>query len=691
VVGKVRARRSFSLWFQEIVTRSRTDIWGVRKIGSFHQITIPTLVFAVFLILLLFASTFLRWIVIGEALEMQTANSHKNVICILVEFNDVPHVKGINQMRSILDEMRAFWHEASYGLLDLSSTVAGWYSLPHSMEYYGKDRFFVDVGIRNLIADAIDLADRDVNFSSYDFIIIVHSGSGQEIFSLITDLIILEDSSRIWSCAIQDLDIQTNDGIIIDHVAVLPEKEEEVDITYYGITLYEGKSFGTLGVFAHEFGHLLGLPDLYDSSILWGDDTFVGDWSLMGSGAALNELRTPCHPMAWSKIKLGWIIPETISPTSSVEAIFLNPLATNREKSALLIPLPNFAYYIVEFRVRIGFDRHLPNEGIIITFVDESDTENPYVRVIDQEPLTSTKDDAVFQLYDRFDCEGFHLIVTHENESCCQLVLSSQPFPDSDNDELVDLVEELLGTDPLREDSDADGLLDYQELMFETNPVISDSDEDGVNDGREFEIGTLPLIPDTDGDWWRDGLDPFPTDNRFPNWILLLVGLFLSPLPLSFAARKLSSTEEETCAETISYRGAGVFMLILALLSSYGAISLLSTIGVSIFPPFSYYVWILIGIGILMLFGFGFLLVIQGKNASRARITPYLQKFHKNRGASPQPRASPQFKERLPSKPTLPYTKTILAIHEEGGLTHIHWAVGDPPEITQEESRALFF
>ena len=68
---------------------------------------------------------------------------------------------------------------------------------------------------------------------------------------------------------------------------------------------------GGLGVFAHEYGHDLGLPDLYDTSGS-GVDNSVGFWSLMSSGSWLgtgkNEIGdTPNDLDVWSKLQLGWL------------------------------------------------------------------------------------------------------------------------------------------------------------------------------------------------------------------------------------------------------------------------------------------------------------------------------------------------------------------------------------------------
>ena len=67
---------------------------------------------------------------------------------------------------------------------------------------------------------------------------------------------------------------------------------------------------GGLGVFAHEFGHDLGLPDLYDTT--GGSDNATGFWSLMSSGSWASDSPdsigdNPVHMGAWEKLALGWL------------------------------------------------------------------------------------------------------------------------------------------------------------------------------------------------------------------------------------------------------------------------------------------------------------------------------------------------------------------------------------------------
>jgi immune inhibitor A len=106
---------------------------------------------------------------------------------------------------------------------------------------------------------------------------------------------------------------------------------------------------GGLGVFAHEFGHDLGLPDYYDTQ---GGDNGTGFWSLMSSGSWLGHGdgttgTTPNHMGATEKLFLGWYGDNRedlaiVDGTAPAKTITLGPSyhATTKGKQALAVQLP---------------------------------------------------------------------------------------------------------------------------------------------------------------------------------------------------------------------------------------------------------------------------------------------------------------------------------------------------------------
>ncbi len=106
---------------------------------------------------------------------------------------------------------------------------------------------------------------------------------------------------------------------------------------------------GGVGVFAHEFGHDLGLPDLYDTSgNTGGAENSVGFWSLYASGSYGSSGKPedgigtkPTHMSAYEKLFLGWSNYVTVNYDQKAE-VKLGPAEYNTKKAQqLVITLPD--------------------------------------------------------------------------------------------------------------------------------------------------------------------------------------------------------------------------------------------------------------------------------------------------------------------------------------------------------------
>ncbi|MCF2129951.1 immune inhibitor A [Strepomyces sp. STD 3.1] len=99
---------------------------------------------------------------------------------------------------------------------------------------------------------------------------------------------------------------------------------------------------GGLGVYAHEYGHDLGLPDHYDTA---GGDNSTGFWTLMSSGSWLGAGRkeigdTPGDMTAWDKLQLGWLNYDTAKAgVNSWHKLGLAEYNT-KHKQGLVVELP---------------------------------------------------------------------------------------------------------------------------------------------------------------------------------------------------------------------------------------------------------------------------------------------------------------------------------------------------------------
>jgi len=166
------------------------------------------------------------------------------------------------------------------------------------------------------------------------------------------------------------------------------------------------------GVYCHEAGHLLGLPDLYDlTRQIDPTNNFLGYWEIMalgewnpntGSYSQPKPGTYPSHHSIWSKIQLGFVPNSkvvTVQPGQSANVTLQNLEFPTIGKQSVKIPITanqdgSLTYYLVEMRAKIGtYDQYLPfpsdypGAGILIYKVNESiPAGHGSVRLIDAHP-----------------------------------------------------------------------------------------------------------------------------------------------------------------------------------------------------------------------------------------------------------------------------------------------------------------
>ena len=314
-----------------------------------------------------------------------------NVLTILINFSDRTTTYGSTQFNALLFgtgvySMRDYYTEASYGRFTVSAGpggIAGWYQASQGHDYYGAN---VGTGIvkdqwpGDLVYEAVRAADNaGFDFAPYDqngdcqvdMVNIVHQGSGEEASGLAAD---------IWS---HGWDLNSARSSNRSHYGAYATKSPcaaggSIRVNRYVIQpeVYSS-GMTTMGVFAHEYGHALGLPDLYDT-----DNTSegVGNWSLMAYGTWNGVVRDgdrPAHLDAWSKYKLGWITPTQIG-SGSPQSPVVQPADAYASVYQLLNGSPSLGgeYFLIENRRKGGFDAGLPGSGLLIWHIDESQATN---------------------------------------------------------------------------------------------------------------------------------------------------------------------------------------------------------------------------------------------------------------------------------------------------------------------------
>lgn len=118
-----------------------------------------------------------------------------------------------------------------------------------------------------------------------------------------------------------------------------------------------------ISVITHEFGHMLGLPDLYARPEVPGQEG-AGIWCTMAQGHG--DEGKPFHLSAWCKEQLGWLRPVTIDPRTKQRLVLSPVVGAAKECFKVMIRADGSEYLLLENRARRGFDRDLPGEGLLI-------------------------------------------------------------------------------------------------------------------------------------------------------------------------------------------------------------------------------------------------------------------------------------------------------------------------------------
>jgi M6 family metalloprotease-like protein len=276
----------------------------------------------------------------------------------MVDFQDVHHTKSVQDIQNVISQLTAYYTEVSYGKISIISQVYGWYTVSHTMGFYGADSKNPgdDDNKLQLAQDALDSLPSSVDVSLFKYLIIVHAGQDQ------ADDQYNVRSDEIWS--------ECDCSVFPDYNAKTP---------VYGrgakpfSTYFFASEFNGYGTFAHEFGHALGLPDLYLAPASQSKSN-VGYWSLMDTGnrcCSRGAESTPSYIGAWGAAVLGWLTPTVADANVAVSAFDLKPLESPTA-TAVLIPVSQSTYYFVESRSQTGSDSHLPNSGVLIYFVNEN-------------------------------------------------------------------------------------------------------------------------------------------------------------------------------------------------------------------------------------------------------------------------------------------------------------------------------
>lgn len=355
--------------------------------------------------------------------------------------------------------IKKYYENVSGNSLQLTGQVSGWYRAKHPLNYYGHNE---DAKVSELIMEAANNVAKDksidmTKYDQYDYYDLDQDGNMKEPDGIIDKFIVVFSGvgesegggkflqNSIWE-HVSEVELSKNGnpksipGTYSKHSKLYKNR---LAIAEYGILAEDS----TVGTFAHEFGHMLGLIDEYDTAP--NADTHAGEpvryWSLMSYGADAGRIPgmepVGLSPLAKSDLQQiyggNWILGSELNykSISSKKRYYLLDQASIKgvNNDVVKINLPPIRkkdrngkvksynhYYLLEWRSHNGVDKGLSRikdpfgmnrygKGLLIWYVNETYSDNSnlskhfgksLVGVVDANPANITTQDGLIPMTD---------------------------------------------------------------------------------------------------------------------------------------------------------------------------------------------------------------------------------------------------------------------------------------------------
>ncbi|MBQ7632481.1 MAG: M6 family metalloprotease domain-containing protein [Paludibacteraceae bacterium] len=277
--------------------------------------------------------------------------------------------------------------------------VIGPVTLPHDVKYYGEhdlgedglyrtdDDGLTDMYMADFVIDAILAAEEaGCDFSQYDsdgdgyvdFVYFIYAGKGEAYggapetiwphnYELISALYLGQTHGRddYYINSQSDYNLLIMDGKVINNYACSSELD--------GYNKLCG-----IGTLCHEFGHVMGLPDFYDTQYGENEQNGLtpGAWNVMDAGCYNGNLHCPPNYDPWEKYFFGWVEPVNLGSTPSNGTLYANgtddynAYQVNQSGKQQTATANNQLNYYLENRQQSGWDKFLPGHGMVVWRVD---------------------------------------------------------------------------------------------------------------------------------------------------------------------------------------------------------------------------------------------------------------------------------------------------------------------------------
>lgn len=307
--------------------------------------------------------------------QEHVAIGQKHFLVVLVEFKDLSFKvsKPQEAFTALLNEpgyslnggtgsARDFYYENSHGIFEPVFDVYGPVKISQNYSYYGRNSGENDVRPEDALIEGCRGLDKEIDFSRYD-----NDGDGK------VDMVFMYyaghneaeggPSDSIWPHQ-WDLSqagkAETLDGVTVDKYACTSELRGASGTTMCGIATA-----------CHEFGHAMGLPDMYDTD--YNTNGYAGglySYSTMCAGSYNNDGCTPPYFNFEERIFLGWVSESDYRTFDKAGTYTIGPASEN-------VAYRTFTdmdgeYFVYENRPKTGWDSYIPAGGMLVYHADKS-------------------------------------------------------------------------------------------------------------------------------------------------------------------------------------------------------------------------------------------------------------------------------------------------------------------------------
>ena len=294
-----------------------------------------------------------------------------------------------------------YYADQSNGAYRPQFDVFGPVNLSRTVTYYGRDgsQEGDDQHAADAVVEGCILANEqfDINWADYDsdndgyvdFVYVIFAGKGQADGG--TSETIWPHNWEISSamaygiCTYSDAQ-RTFDGKKVENYAISPE--------------LSGNALGGIGTLVHEFGHVMGMPDFYDTNYgtNYNNCLTPSDWDVMDGGAYNGDGHCPPNYSPWEKDFFGWHTPVNLGTegqnltlkangTQGYQAYQINATGS------YVGPTTSGLRYYIENRQAVGWDAPLTGHGLLIWKVNFNSSKwasnepnntanNPYYTIV---------------------------------------------------------------------------------------------------------------------------------------------------------------------------------------------------------------------------------------------------------------------------------------------------------------------